>query len=155
MKTGNRSFERVEEFKYLGTTLTNRNSIQEEIKSRLKSGNACYHLVQNLLSSSLLSKNLKIKIYRTIILHVVVYGCGTWLLTLREEHRLRVFENRVLRRIFGPRRDKVTGEWKKLHNEELNDLCFSPSIVRVIKSRRMRWAGHVVHVGDRRGGGET
>ena len=96
---------------YLGTTLTNQNSIQEEIKSRLKSGNACYHLVQNLFSSSLLSKNLKIKIYRTIILHVVLYGCETWSLTLGEEHRLRVFENRVLR-IFGPKWDEVTGMGK-------------------------------------------
>jgi len=100
----------VEEFKYLGTTLTNQNSIQEEIKSRLKSGNACYHSVRNLLSSSLLSKNLKIKIYRTIILPVVLYGCETWLLALREERRLRVFESRVLRRIFGPKRDEVTME---------------------------------------------
>ena len=99
--------------------------------------------MQNLLSSSLLSKNLKIKIYRSIILPVVLYGCETWSLTLREEHRLRVFENRALRRIFGPKRDGVTGEWRKLHNEELNDLYSSPNIVRVIKSRRMRWAGHV------------
>ena len=66
---------------------------------------------------------------------------------MREEHKLRVFENRVLRRIFGPRRDAVTGEWRKLHNEELNDLYFSPNIVRVIKSRRMRWAGHIAHMG--------
>jgi len=90
--------------------LNNQNSIQEEIKSRLKSGSACYHLVQNLLSYSLLSKNLKIKIYRTIILPVVLYGCETWSLTLREECRLRVSENGVLRGIFGPKRDEVTGE---------------------------------------------
>jgi hypothetical protein len=127
------SFERVEQFKYLETTLTNRNSIQEEIKSRLKSGNACYHSVQDLLSYSLLSKNTKIKIYRTIILSVVLYGCETWSVTLREEHRLRVFENRVLWRIFGPKRDGVTGEWRRLHNEELNDLYSSPNINRVIK----------------------
>jgi len=80
----------------------------------------------------------------------VVYGCETWSLTLREECRLRVFENKVLRRIFGPKRDEVTGEWKKLHNEELNDLYFSTNIVRVIKSRRMRWAGHVTCMGERR-----
>ena len=86
-------------------------------RSRLQSGNACYHSVQNLLSSSLLPKNLKIKIYRTIILPVVLYGCETWSLTLREERRLRVFENRVLRKLFGPKRDEVTGEWRKLHNE--------------------------------------
>ena len=84
-------------------------TVQEEINSRLKSGNACYHSVQNLLSSSLLSKNLKIKVYRTIILPVVLYGCETWSLTLREEHRLRVFENRGLRRILGPQRDEKTG----------------------------------------------
>jgi hypothetical protein len=115
VKIDNSSFERVDEFKYLGTTLTYRNSIQEEIKSRLKLGNACYHLVQNLLSSRLLSKNLKTKIYRTIILPVL-FGHETWSQTLREERRLRVFENRVLRRIFGLKRDEVTGEWRKLHN---------------------------------------
>jgi hypothetical protein len=85
--------------------------------------------------------------YRTLILSLVLHGS----LTLREEHRLRVFENRVWRRIFGPKRDKVTGEWRKLHNEELNDLYFSPSIVRVTKLRGMRWAEHVAHMGKRRG----
>ena len=104
----------MEEFKYLGTTLTNQNSIEEEIKRRLKAGNACYHSVQNLLYSSLLSKNLNFKIYRTIILPIVLYGCETWLLTLREERRLRVFENWVLRRIFGLKREEVTREWKTI-----------------------------------------
>jgi hypothetical protein len=99
----------------------------------------------------LLSKNTKIKIYRTIILPVVLYGCETWSLNLREEHTLRVFESRVLRRIFGPKRDEVTGEWRRLHNEELNDLYSSPNIVRVVKSRRMRWAGHVARMGEGRG----
>jgi len=113
----------------LGPTLTNKNSIQKEIKSRLKSGNACYYSVQNLLSSSLLSKKLKIKIYtrRIIIMPVVLYGCETWSLTLREERRLRVFENRVLRRVFGPKSYEVTGEWRKLHNKELSDLYSLPS----------------------------
>jgi len=150
IKTDNNSFEMVEEFKYLGTTLTNQNSIQEEIKSRLKSGNACYHSVQNPLSSSLLSNNIKKKIYRTINLPVVFYGCETWSLTLREEPRLRIFVNRVLR-IFGPKKDEVSGEWTKLHNEELSDLYSSPNIIRVIKLRRMRWAGHVARMWEGRG----
>jgi len=127
------------------------NSNQEEIKSRLKLRNACYHSVQNLLSSSLLSKNVKIKIHRATILPVVLYGCETWSLTVREVRRLRVFENRVLRRIFGPNRVEVTGEWRKLHSDELNDLYSSPNIVWIIKSKRMRWAGHVARVGERRG----
>ena len=117
----------------------------------LKLGNACSHSVQNLLSSRLLSKNLKIKIYRIIILPVVLYGSEAWSLTLREESTLRVFENRVLRRVFGPKRDEVTGEWRKSHNEELRDLYSLPNIVRVVKSRRMRWAGHVARMGEGRG----
>ena len=108
----------------------------------MKLENACYYSMKNLLSSSLLSKKLKTKIYRTIILPVL-YGCETWSFTSREERRLRVFENRVLRRVFGPKRDEVTGEWRKLHNEELSDMYSLPNIVRVVKSRRMRWAGHV------------
>jgi hypothetical protein len=107
--------------------------------------------VQNLLSSGLLSKNTKIRVYRTVVLPVVLYGCETWSLTLREEQRLRVFENRVLRRIFGPKRYEATGEWRRLHNEELNDLYSSPNIIRVIESIRMRWAGHVARMGENRG----
>jgi hypothetical protein len=149
IKIANRLFENVSQFKYLGTTVTNQILIQEEIKCKLNSGNACYHSVQSLLSSCLQTNNLKIRIYKTIILPVVLYGCETWSLTLREEHRLRLFENRVLRRIFGPKRDEVTGEWRKLHNRELHDLYSSPSIIRIIKSRRMRWAGHVARMGRR------
>jgi hypothetical protein len=102
------------------------------------------------LSSHLLSRNVKVKIYKTIILPVVLYGCETWSLTVREEHRLRGFENKVLRRIFGPKRDEVTGEWKKLHNEDLHNLYSSPDIIRQVKSRRMRWAGHVARMGEER-----
>jgi hypothetical protein len=86
-------------------------------------------------------------IYKTIILPVVLYGCETLSLTLREEHRLRVFENRMIRRIFGPKREEVTGGWRKLHNEELHGLYSSPSIIRMIKARRMRWVGHVACMG--------
>jgi hypothetical protein len=99
----------------------------------------------------MLSKNLKINIYRTIIFPVVLYGCETWSLSLREERRLRVFENRVLRREFGSKRDEATGEWRKLHIDELNDLYPLPNIVRMVKSRRMRWAGHVAHMGEETG----
>jgi hypothetical protein len=127
IKTDNSSFKRVEDFIYLGTISTNQNSIQDEIKSRLKSENACYHSVQNILSSSFQSKHLKIKIYRTIILSDVLYGWETWSLTLREERRLRVSENRVLRRV--PR-------------------ASSPTIVRVIKSRIMRRVRHVARIGE-------
>ena len=135
----------------LGTTITYQNSIHEQIKSGLKSGNACYHSVQNLLSSSLLFKNIRIKIYRTIILPVVLHGSESWSLTLTEECRPRVFENRVLRRIFGPKRNKVTREWRRLHNKKFYFLYSSPNIIRVTKSRRLRWAEHVARMGEGRG----
>jgi hypothetical protein len=145
IKIGNRCFENVAQFRYLGTTITDQHSIQEEIKKRLNSGNACYHSVQNLLPSRLLSKNTTIRICRTIILPVVLYGCETWSVTLREEHRLRVFENRAPRRIFGPKRDEVT-KGRKLHNEELHNFYSSLSIITTMKSMRMRWAGHVARM---------
>jgi hypothetical protein len=125
-------YDEMSKFKYVGTILTNWNDIHDEIKSGLNSGNACYHSLQNLSSSCLL------------------YGCETWSLTSREEHRLRVFENRVLRRIFGPKRE-ADGSWRKLHNDELHSLYSSPNIGRVIKSKRMRWAEHVARMGEGRG----
>jgi hypothetical protein len=159
IKTENRYFERMKDLKYLGTNLTYQDSIQEEIESRVKSGNVCYHSVQNFLSYSLLSTNLKIKICRNIILPVGACGYETWSLILREKHRLRVSENRVLRRIFRPKRDEATREWRKLHNEELNDPYSSPNIVWVIKSRKIKWTGHVARMGEVRHiqgfGGET
>jgi hypothetical protein len=133
MKTGNKFFEGVEQFKYMGTHI-NPSCIHEEIKSKQKSGNDCYNLVKNLLSSSSLSKNIKMKIHITIIWPVVLYGCATWSVTLREEHRLRVFENRVLRMTIGSTRDKIIGEWKRLQNAELYNLYSPPNITWVNKS---------------------
>jgi hypothetical protein len=101
-------------------------------------------------SSRLLSKNVKMRLYKTIILPVVLYGCETWSLTLREEPILRMFEKKVLRRMFEPKRDEVMGGWRKLHNEKLRNLHPSPSIIRIMKSRRMRWAGHVARMGEER-----
>jgi hypothetical protein len=118
----------VEEVKHLGTNLTGQNSIQEEIKRRLKSGNACYYSAKNILSYSLVYKNIKIKIYRPVILPVALYGCETWSLTVREERGLRVVENRVLRRIFGPKRDKVIGGGDKYVMKSLI-ICTSHQII--------------------------
>jgi hypothetical protein len=118
-------------------TLINQNDIHDEIMSRLNSGNAYYHSVQNLLCTHLLSKNLEIN-YTELILLVVLYGCKTW--SLREEHTLR-----VLRRVFGPKREEDIVE--KLHDDEFHSLYSSPNIVRVGKSKRMRWVGQVTHMG--------
>jgi hypothetical protein len=90
------------------------------------------------------------RIYKTIILHLILYGCETWSRTLKEEHLLRVYDNKMLRRICVPKRDEVTGGWRKLHNEALRDLYSSPSIIRIIRSRRMRWAGHVARMREKR-----
>ena len=124
--------------------MTNKISIREEIKGILKAGNSYYYSAHTLLSSGLHSKNLKIKINKIITFAVVLYGCETWSLILRDISNVKVSENRILRRIFGPKRD-ANGEWRRFHNEELHSLYRSPN-VRVIKSRRLRWAGHVARI---------
>jgi hypothetical protein len=136
-----------EKLKYFGTTVTNKKLFHEQLKRRLHSCSACYHSVHNLLSSRLLSKNVKIRICKTIILLVYLCGCGTWSLTLREEHKLRVFENRVLRRIFGPKRDGITGGRGKIFNEELGNLQSSSNLIRMIKSMRMGLEEQVARIG--------
>ncbi|KAJ4440919.1 hypothetical protein ANN_10767 [Periplaneta americana] len=150
LKVNPEKTKRGGKIKYLAATITDINDTWEKIKRRINMGNACYYTVENLLSSSLLSNNLKVRIYKTVVLPVVLYGCETWTLTLREEQSLRVFENKVLRKIFGARRDKVTGEWRKLHNAELDALYFSPDIIRNVKSRRLISVGHVAHIGESR-----
>ena len=109
-------------------------------------GNPCYYSLEKILSSRLLSNKLEMKTYKIIMLPVILYGCETWSLTLREDHRLRVFENKVLRKIFGAKRDEITGEIGKLRNAKLHALYFSPNIIRNLKSRRLRWAGHVARM---------
>jgi hypothetical protein len=123
--------------------------IKEEIKKKMNSGNAYYHTVPNLLSSRLLQKNLKVRMYKNTILPLVLYGSETCSLTLWEKYKLRVCENMVLKRIFGPKRDVVTRGWRKLHNEELCDFYSSPSVIKFIKPR-MRWAGHVARMDEKR-----
>jgi hypothetical protein len=131
-RTANELFEKVTKFKYLWMTLRSENDIHDEIKGRLNSGNDCYNSVQNNFSSRLISVNIKSKIYKTVILPVVLYECETWSLTFGEEHRLMVFENSVLRKIFGPER-KEDGTWRKFHNDKIHSLYSSPNIVRMTK----------------------
>jgi hypothetical protein len=135
--------------KYLGIALTNKNLIHKGIKGRLNLGNGCYHAVQNILPSCLLPKNIKIGINKPIILPVIPYGCEILSLTLREEHGLRVFENRVLKRILVPQRNEVTRGWRKLYNEEFHNLYPLPSIIRMIKSMRMTWVGHAAQIREK------
>ena len=132
----------MEKFKYLGITVTNTNDIREEIKRRMNLGNACYYSLEKILPSRLT--------YKTIILPVVLDGCETWSLILTEEHKLRVFQNKILREIFGVKRNEITGERSKLHNYELYALYSSPNIIRNLESIRLRWAGQVGRMGQSR-----
>ena len=139
----NLSFKNVEKLKYLGVIVTNKNDIREEIKRRINMYNTFYYSLEKILSTHVLSRKLEVNTYKTIILPVALYGCGTWSLTLKEEHRLSVFENKVLRKIFWAKTDEITGEWRNLHYFELN---FSPNIIRNLKSRQLRWAGLVIRM---------
>jgi hypothetical protein len=132
IRTANRHFENMSKFIYLVTTARNQNFVHEEIQSRLNSGTDCYHSLQNLLSSRLLSKNVKIEIQKTTILPTILNVCETCFLTLRKEHRLREFEDRVLRRISGLKRGEIIRYWRKLHNEVIHTLYPLPNIVRII-----------------------
>jgi len=150
-KICNNPFGMVEQLKYFGTTMQIEVSFTKKLRADCSQGMLVIIQCRILLSSSLLSRNMTIKIYRTVILLVVLYGCETWSVTLKEEHSLRAFENRVLRRIFEPKRDEVRGECRRLYKEELYDLYSTRNIIQTIKSRRMRWAGLVAFMGNRRG----
>jgi hypothetical protein len=141
------SIIRVTKLDELGTTLA---VISNRRTMRLNSENACYHSVQDLLSPPPLLENVKIRIYKTIILPVVLYGSETCYLILRKEHRLKMFKNRVSMRMFRPKRSEGTGGWRKLHNEKLHDRYSSLSIIIIIKSRKTRWTGHVTRIGQKR-----
>jgi hypothetical protein len=144
IKIDNSSFERVEQFEHLETNLTNQNSVQEKVRADCSQGIHAIIRCRIFCVSVCYPKNTKIKIHRTVVLPVVLYGCETWSLTLRKERRLRVFANRALR-IVGNKRDEVTEGV-----EELNEIYSSPNIVPVIKSRRMRWVGQVASMGERK-----
>ena len=133
----------------LGNSISKSNCIQEEIKNRFKSGNSFSHSVKNLVSSSLLSKNIKIRIHITKIFPVILSECETWSLTLREKHRLRVFKNRVLRKVLGPKKYEVTSGEDYIMKSFM--ICTPHHIIWVTKSRRITWAGHVEHMRERRG----
>ncbi|KAL4096954.1 hypothetical protein QTP88_021820 [Uroleucon formosanum] len=142
MEVDNHSFKRVSHFNYLGSILTNDNNIKVEIDTRLKKGNNCYYGLGKILSAKAVSKNLKVQIYTTLIRPVVLYGSETWPLRKAEQMMLEVFERKILRRIFGPCKDDQTGEWRKRHDQELQNLFQRPDITKEISVRRLRWAGH-------------
>jgi hypothetical protein len=149
LKCGKYKFEHVKELSYLGTQLNHTNSSNSEIHARIVSGNRCYYSCGKLIKSRALNRNLKLKIYKSLIRPVVTYGCEAWTLTARDEQHLRIFERKILRKIFGPVQDK-DGSWRIRMNHELNELIRNADIVRFIKSRRIAWLGHVMRMDEGR-----
>ena len=141
LMTNEGNFEEVAEFKYLGKIITKRNEMHKELKQE----------AQLLCITGTFVIPTSLKLYRTVILPVILYRCETWTLTLKEEKMLQVFENKVLRKIFVPKRDDQTGAWRRLHNGELHNLYEKPDIIRIVRSRRLRLAGHVTRMGTERG----
>ena len=144
------NFERARQFKYLGTNISENNEITEEINNRIQAGNRCLFALQGLMKSRELSRKTKIHIYNTIIKPIVIYGCETWTLTAANEERLKIFERRVLRRIFGPTREETTGQYRIKTNQELKELYASGNIINKVKAKRLQWAGHVRRMLDER-----
>lgn len=148
--TENRKFKRVREFKYLGTVFNEGGSCEAEINARIQAGNRCYHSLGQLLKARNLSRQVKIRLYKTLIQPVVMYGCETWSIRRQDYCKLLVFERKVLRKIFGPVQDATTGEWRIRHNEELNSIYRHPTIVGLVRSKRLEWAGHVSRMRENR-----
>jgi hypothetical protein len=140
---GDLRFKNVTEFRYLGSFVTSDNDIDYEVAARIQSGSRCLHSLHHVFRSRVLSMHAKLRIYNAVIRPIVTYGCDTWNLTVRSQKRLLVFENKVLRRILGPKRDPLTGRLRMRSNDEVRRLTRQPLITGVIKSRRLQWAGHV------------
>jgi hypothetical protein len=145
LQCGKYKFEHVKELSYLGSQLNQTNSTNCEIQARIISGNRCYYSCGALMQSRALNRSLKLKIYTTLIRPVVTYGCETWSLTSRNEQQLRIFEQKILRKIFGLVQDEI-GIWRIRKNHELNELIGNSDIIRFIKSRRITWLGHVMRM---------
>ena len=150
MQIDNMTIKRTETYKYLGTIFNCSNIIREEIQARINSGNKIYYALQHLLKSNALSRNTKITIYKTLIRPIVLYGSETWSTTKRDNALLQTFENKVLRRIFGPIRDTQSGEWKRRSNKDIHDLFKSPLITGIMKANRLQWLGHIERMEDNR-----
>ena len=140
--------EMVEEFKYLGSTVTSNNEVKKEILIRIAAASRCSWAINKILQSRILSRDTKIKAYTSIIRPIATYGCETWSMTKEMNNRMEVFENGILRRIYGPVRDEESGAWRRRHNAELRELSKLPPITSHIRAQRLRWAGHVARMPD-------